>query len=159
RAFDSGQGRYRLFRETPGERRRAVAETQTFDLSLYQSARENQRSLGIAHHTGGQKLTRCLKWRGTKTCRSLKLPSKSSNQCWMASVWQSDWTPPDNSGRWGSIWRKFSTVKTNGKQRLPDRAPLDYAPDNEQGVIYLFSHLARKRFGLRIERVQAGFPD
>jgi len=50
-------------------------------------------------------------------------------------------------------------VKTNGKQRLPDRAQLDYAPDNEQGVIYLFSHLARKRFGLRIERVQAGFPD
>jgi hypothetical protein len=50
-------------------------------------------------------------------------------------------------------------VKTNGKQRLPDRAPLDYAPDNEQGVIFLFSHLARKRFGLRIERVQAGFPD
>src|SRR5262245_5209345 len=43
--------------------------------------------------------------------------------------------------------------------RLPDRAPLDYAPDNEQGVVYLFSHLARSRFGLRVERVQAGFPD
>jgi len=42
--------------------------------------------------------------------------------------------------------------------RLPDGAPLDYSPDNEQGVVYLFSHLAR-RFGLRVERVQAGFPD
>jgi hypothetical protein len=43
--------------------------------------------------------------------------------------------------------------------RLPDGEPLDYAPDNEQGVVYLFSHLARSRFGLRVERVQAGFPD
>lgn len=43
--------------------------------------------------------------------------------------------------------------------RLPDGAPLDYAPNNEQGVIYLFSHLARKRFGLHVEKVQAGFPD
>ena len=32
-------------------------------------------------------------------------------------------------------------------------------PDNEQGVVYLFSHLARSRFGLRVARVQAGFPD
>lgn len=43
--------------------------------------------------------------------------------------------------------------------RLPSGAPLDYEPNNEQGVVYLFSHLARKRFGLHIERVQAGFPD
>lgn len=43
--------------------------------------------------------------------------------------------------------------------RLPDGAPLEYAPDNEQGVVYLFSHLARRRFGLRIERIQAGYPD
>lgn len=43
--------------------------------------------------------------------------------------------------------------------RLPDGAPLDYAPDNEQGVVFLFSHLARSRFGLRVERVQGGFPD
>src|SRR6266508_4291573 len=42
--------------------------------------------------------------------------------------------------------------------RLPDGAPLDYAPDNEQGVVYLFSHLARRRFGVRVERVQGGFP-
>ena len=43
--------------------------------------------------------------------------------------------------------------------RLPDGAPLDYAPNNEQGVVYLFSHLARRRFGLHVEKVQAGFPD
>lgn len=43
--------------------------------------------------------------------------------------------------------------------RLPDGAPLDFAPDNEQGVVFLFSHLARKRFGLHVERVQSGFPD
>lgn len=43
--------------------------------------------------------------------------------------------------------------------RLPDGAPLDYAPENEQGVVFLFSYLARSRFGLRIERIQAGYPD
>src|ERR1035438_1210212 len=42
---------------------------------------------------------------------------------------------------------------------LPDGAPMDYAPDNEQGVVFLFSHLARKKYGLRVERVQTGFPD
>lgn len=42
---------------------------------------------------------------------------------------------------------------------LPDGSPLDYAPDNEQGVVFLFSHLARQRFGLRVERVQGGYPD
>jgi hypothetical protein len=40
-----------------------------------------------------------------------------------------------------------------------DHAPLDYAPENEQGVVFLFAHLARRRFGLRVERVQQGFPD
>jgi len=43
--------------------------------------------------------------------------------------------------------------------RLPDGAPLDFAPDNEQGVVFLFSYLARSRFGLRIERIQGGYPD
>lgn len=44
-------------------------------------------------------------------------------------------------------------------RRLPEGAPLEYAPENEQGVVYLFSTLARKRYGLRVERVQAGYPD
>ena len=42
--------------------------------------------------------------------------------------------------------------------RLPEGAPLDYEPDNEQGVIYLISQQAR-RHGLHIESVRAGFPD
>jgi len=42
--------------------------------------------------------------------------------------------------------------------RLPAAAPLDYAPENEQGVVFLFSHLA-KRFGFHVERVQTGYPD
>jgi hypothetical protein len=40
-----------------------------------------------------------------------------------------------------------------------DNAPLDYAPENEHGVVYLFSDLARSRFGLRVEKVRAGYPD
>ena len=40
-----------------------------------------------------------------------------------------------------------------------DNAPLDYAPDNELGVVFLFSTLARTRFGLRVERIQSSFPD
>jgi hypothetical protein len=42
---------------------------------------------------------------------------------------------------------------------LPDGAPMDYAPENELGVVFLFSHVARKRYGLRIAKVKAGFPD
>lgn len=40
-----------------------------------------------------------------------------------------------------------------------DGAPLDYAPENELGVVFLFAELARRRFGLRVERIQSGFPD
>jgi hypothetical protein len=40
-----------------------------------------------------------------------------------------------------------------------DGAPLDYAPTNELGVVFLFSHLAKKKYGLRVARVQAGYPD
>jgi hypothetical protein len=48
---------------------------------------------------------------------------------------------------------------TDLPDRLPNTAPLTYAPENEQGVVFLFSHLAKTRFGLRIERIQAGYPD
>jgi hypothetical protein len=37
-------------------------------------------------------------------------------------------------------------------------APLRYAPNNEMGVVFLFSHLCR-RMQLQVESVQAGFPD
>jgi hypothetical protein len=36
---------------------------------------------------------------------------------------------------------------------------MDYAPENEQGVVFLFADLARRRWGMRIEILQAGFPD
>jgi hypothetical protein len=52
-------------------------------------------------------------------------------------------TPPGNLRRWESIWRKFSTLKTDGKQRLPDRAPrwirhrttMEQAADNRGAAI------------------------
>lgn len=56
----------------------------------------------------------------------------------------------------GSVEKKSSKSQLS---RLPEGLPLDYEPDNEQGVVYLFSHVARKRFGLHVERVQSGFPD
>ncbi|MBI4203595.1 MAG: hypothetical protein HY527_01100 [Betaproteobacteria bacterium] len=40
-----------------------------------------------------------------------------------------------------------------------DGAPLDYAPANEAGVVFLFAHLAKRHFGLRVEQVRANFPD
>lgn len=36
--------------------------------------------------------------------------------------------------------------------------PLHYAPENEQGVVFLFSHLAKK-LHLRVDRIQQRFPD
>lgn len=41
---------------------------------------------------------------------------------------------------------------------LLEGAPLRYAPTNELGVVFLFSHLCR-RMQLHVESVQAGFPD
>jgi predicted RNA-binding protein with PUA-like domain len=40
-----------------------------------------------------------------------------------------------------------------------DGAPLDYEPQNELGVVFLFAALARKKFGLRVDRIQADFRD
>lgn len=40
-----------------------------------------------------------------------------------------------------------------------DEGPLDYEPENELGVVFLFSYLARRRWGLRVEIIRAGFPD
>ncbi len=40
---------------------------------------------------------------------------------------------------------------------LPD-APLRFAPTNEQGVVFLFAHLAN-RFRMRVDEIKQGFPD
>jgi hypothetical protein len=37
-------------------------------------------------------------------------------------------------------------------------APLHYAPENELGVVFLFSHVA-KRLQFRIEKIRAAYPD
>jgi len=39
-----------------------------------------------------------------------------------------------------------------------EKAPLLYAPENELGVVYLFSHVARK-LQFRIEKIRAKYPD
>ncbi|MDR3457553.1 MAG: hypothetical protein P4N60_08915 [Verrucomicrobiae bacterium] len=54
-------------------------------------------------------------------------------------------------------------MKKNHKlpKHRPDRldgASLEYAPENEQGVVFLFAGL-RKKYGLRVELIRAGFPD
>ncbi len=36
---------------------------------------------------------------------------------------------------------------------------MDYAPENEQGVVFLFADLARRELGMRVESIQAAFPD
>jgi hypothetical protein len=48
--------------------------------------------------------------------------------------------------------------KTTLEPELLHGAPLRYAPTNEFGVVFLFSHLCR-RMQLHVESVQAGFPD
>lgn len=55
--------------------------------------------------------------------------------------------------------RSRKNLKLSTRPPRLDGAPLDYAPENELGVVYLFSYLARRRFGLRIEKIQATFPD
>lgn len=39
-----------------------------------------------------------------------------------------------------------------------EKAPLQYAPENELGVVYLFAHVAR-RLQFRIEKIRAKYPD
>lgn len=45
-----------------------------------------------------------------------------------------------------------------GRAEILDGAPLRLAPENEQGVVFLFAHLA-KRWRLRVEEIKQGFPD
>jgi len=50
------------------------------------------------------------------------------------------------------------TNLTNKRSDVLEGAPLRYSPTNEFGVVFLFAHLA-KRWRLRIDSVQAAFPD
>jgi hypothetical protein len=47
--------------------------------------------------------------------------------------------------------------KTTRSEVLID-APLNFAPENELGVVYLFSHLAKK-WRIKVDTIRAGFPD
>lgn len=44
------------------------------------------------------------------------------------------------------------------RERMRSGAPLEFAPENEQGVVYLFSHWAREN-AYRIEEYRPQFPD
>ncbi len=44
------------------------------------------------------------------------------------------------------------------RSEVLEGAPLDYAPENELGVVFLFAHLAR-RWRLKIHAIRSGFPD
>jgi hypothetical protein len=48
-------------------------------------------------------------------------------------------------------------AKTKRPERLPN-GPMNYAPENENGVVFLFADLA-KHWRLRIEKIKPGFPD
>lgn len=54
---------------------------------------------------------------------------------------------------------KRTKGRTVAHVRLPHDAPMDYAPENEQGVVFLFADLVRRRWGMRVESIQAGYPD
>jgi len=44
------------------------------------------------------------------------------------------------------------------RPQILEGGPLRYAPENELGVVFLFSHVAKK-WRLRIEQIRPGFPD
>jgi hypothetical protein len=47
----------------------------------------------------------------------------------------------------------------NSERPLPlNNAPLQYAPENELGVVFLFSAIA-KRLQFRVEKIRAAYPD
>lgn len=49
-------------------------------------------------------------------------------------------------------------MKTSERPLPLKNAPLQYAPENELGVVFLFSKIAKKR-QFRIEKIRAGYPD
>lgn len=49
-------------------------------------------------------------------------------------------------------------MKSTERPLLLKNAPLHYAPENELGVVFLFSQIA-KRLQFRIEKIRSGYPD
>jgi hypothetical protein len=52
----------------------------------------------------------------------------------------------------------MATGKLIERPEALDEGPMNYAPENELGVVFLFAHLA-KRWRLRIEEIKPGYPD
>jgi hypothetical protein len=52
----------------------------------------------------------------------------------------------------------MKSSKSHERPEVLTSAPMLYAPENELGVVFLFAHLA-KRWRLRIEEIQAKYPD
>jgi hypothetical protein len=48
--------------------------------------------------------------------------------------------------------------KTASRSEMLTGAPLNFAPENELGVVYLFSHLAKK-WRIKVDQIRAAFPD
>jgi hypothetical protein len=48
--------------------------------------------------------------------------------------------------------------KRESRAEILEDAPLRLAPENEQGVVFLFAHLAKK-WRLRVEEIRQEFPD
>lgn len=49
-------------------------------------------------------------------------------------------------------------LKKNCRTEILEGVPMHYAPQNEQGVVFLFSHLAPK-LRIRVDEIRQGFPD
>ena len=60
--------------------------------------------------------------------------------------------------RGGDADRWDRKMKKEHKPIALKNAPMDYAPANELGVVFLFAHVAR-RLGFRIETIRPQFPD
>lgn len=55
--------------------------------------------------------------------------------------------------------QKLTVLTKNHERPLPlKNAPLQYAPENELGVVFLFARIAKK-LQFRIEKIRAGYPD
>lgn len=49
-------------------------------------------------------------------------------------------------------------MNRNSRAEILSNGPMHYAPTNEMGVVFIFSHLAH-RLGVRIEQIGSSFPD
>ena len=71
------------------------------------------------------------------------------------------WTPKLTGLIITNVLLRADNMKKNNPSNRPDileGAPLHYAPQNELGVVFLFSHI-QKKLRLTVDEIQSGFPD